>query len=154
MKVSATLKGTKDPLGRRTVYIRVADGPRRKFHVTQIKVEPKYWNKGVKTSHPDYKKLNQAIKKLILEREAGMNQFTPVLFSKYVEGCIKEWIYSKKPETIRQIRGELSKFGRFFSSYIHRVEPDTLKKYESYCYSLGNQTNSVWKSMKFLRLIL
>ena len=154
MKISATLKGTKDSLGRRTVYIRVADGTHRKFHATHIRIESKHWDKQVKKSHPDHKRINQAIKNLILQYEAGMNQFIHILFSKYVDSCIKEWANSKKPETLRQLKGELGKFSRFFNSYIHRITPDTLKKYEQYCYSLGNKTNSVWKSMKFLRLIL
>ena len=72
MKVSATLKGVKDSLGRRKVYIRIANGKQRTFKATNIKVHPDQWSKGkAKSSCNDYRRINNTIQLLILKYDNG-----------------------------------------------------------------------------------
>lgn len=151
MKVSATLKGVKDSIGRRTVYIRIADGARRKFHATSIRIEPVYWKKKV-INHPDSKRLNDHIKSLILTYEAGDDK-PDISFKQYTNQCLLEWQHGKKQGTLYQLQSKFKKFTEFFDGRLSAITPDTLTKYVSYCYSLGNQVNTVWTSLKAIRVI-
>jgi hypothetical protein len=70
MKVSATIKGRTDKHGRRYVYLRINEGEKRTFQATDIKLNPKDFEKGrVKTSHPDHLQLNRKILNLIIQTE-------------------------------------------------------------------------------------
>lgn len=152
MTISATLKGPKDNTGRRKIYIRINDGKVRKFHATQMKIEPANW-KG-KVIGPLAKDYNAKIKSLIIQYETGGMSSIPVRFTDYVTKCLNEWDRIKKYETIRQITSEMNKFKRFSNPLLSSISPQMLYRYKEYCYGLGNKGNSVWKSFKFLRLVL
>lgn len=159
MKVSATLKGSPDNLGRRKVYIRINDGFKRKFIPTKIRVSKSDWDGKVKASHPSYILFNTAIKKLILETEANLynkqEKYPDANFKSYVTGCLNEWDKTKAWGTIKQLAGERGKVDSFAPNLkLSQITPDFLTGYQKYCYSLGNSSNTVWKCFKFLRLIV
>lgn len=148
MKVTAILRGPKDSLGRQKIYIRVNRGEHRSYNPTNLRVASLD-----KLSKPE----KDFIKSVILQYELRANRTekaASVRFSAYVRKNITSWENSKKPETIRQLKGELSKFTQFADPLISKISHETLKEYLEYCYSLGNTTNTAWKSFKFLRLIL
>lgn len=153
MKVSACLKGSLDSLGRKTVYIRIADRSKRKFHATGIKVEPKYWDKRV-INHPRAKTFNDQIRSLILRYELEPPEKPAMGFYSYSLDCLRSWEKTKKPETIRQIQSGVKKFNDFTNVKLSSISPDVLQKFVDHCYSLGNSTNTVWKSLKVVRTIV
>lgn len=151
MKVSATLKGVVDELGRRTVYIRKSNGTERKFYSTDIKIEPKYWKKKV-VSHPNSKRINDKIRSLIISYESGIDK-PDLSFHKYALECLNEWQHSKRPSTLKSIYSKITRFKEFYNGSIS-FPSTVLTKFVSYCYSKGNKTNSVWVALKNIRLIV
>ena len=155
MKVSATLKGPKDTLGRQKVYIRVSDGRKRKFKATSILIAPKDWNGLVRSSHPDYKELNHRIKTMILDFESRIfNEKKDFLFTEYVNLCLKEWQGVKKESTIRHMISYRDKFNSFKAVKLSQVTPDLLTKFVNYCRAKENIPNTIWSSLKFVRVII
>jgi len=160
MKVSATLKGTPDSFGRRPVYIRIADGKKRTFKKTNIVVASGDFDKGkVKSSHPKYKEYNAIIKGKIVDTEYGKirsdDKAEPVSFFHFCNEFISSVEDQRSDETLRQYRSEISKVKEFSPSLkLSQITPDWLKSYSKHCYSLGNKQNTVWKSFKFVRLIV
>lgn len=149
MTVSATLKGPKDNLGRRKIYIRINDGKRRKFYATRMKIEPSNW-KG-KVIGPLASEYNAKIKTLILQYEAGgISSITQIRFSDYVIKCLNEWDW-KKASTLQQIKTESKKFQSFADPLLSQITHETLIKYRD---SLKGSVNTVWKSFKLLKTIL
>lgn len=154
MKVSATLKGSLDSIGRRKVYIRIADRYTRKFFATNIWIDPKQWSKGKVINHADSKNLNQRIKDLILSTEVSPVQKTDLYFYKYALDCLNRWEHTKKQSTLNQLRSKIKKFRDFSDSKLSHVTSALLTKYVNHCYSLGNQENTVWTSLKAVRVII
>jgi Site-specific recombinase XerD len=155
MRVSAILKGYKDSEGRQTVFIRTSDGKKRTFKATKIKLKPEQFEKGKVIKHERAKVLNDSIRTIIAEIELGkVFNSTPVLFSTYIVSCINEWDKQKKPSTLRQIKSEGTKLCKFSNPLLTEITSNFLNRYKAYCFSLGNSTNSVWKTFKTLRLIL
>jgi site-specific recombinase XerD len=151
MTVTATLKGVPDSLGRRTVYIRIADGHKRKFYATAIKIEPKCWDKKV-INHPKAKVLNEQIKDLILSYE-DQGPGRPKSFHAYALTCLSGWERNKKPGTIRQLQVAIDKFKKTYSGPVDLTKND-LTDFVNYCYSISNQENTVYSSLKGIRTII
>lgn len=160
MKVSAILKGRTDNQGRKKVYIRVNDGKKRTFKVTNMRVHPTDWNGKVKTSHPDHELFNRNIKRLLLNTEVSVvektfDKFSDADFFAYCTRCLNEWDKAKSLETIRQHKSEINKMEAFAPVLkLSQVTPDFLIRYKDHLYKIGNKTNTVWKSIKFLRTII
>jgi site-specific recombinase XerD len=147
LKVSATLKGTKDTLGRRTVYIRINDGHKRKFFVTPIKVKPSDFSKGKVKGNPA---LSDKIKTLILKHEGHSEHSAPVRLSSYLTKCLNEWDF-KKYATLKQIDTEVKKFIDFSGDpLLSRVTTDMLSSFRQ---SLKVSNNTAWKSFKVLKTV-
>lgn len=158
MKVSATLKGVADTHGRRTVYIRVAQGDQRTFKATNLKVHPKDFEKGkVKSSHPKYKEYNSIIRGKITEAESGIHspgQKDVDLFS-FIDRSMIEWLPSKKYSTLKRHRTEINKLKEFRRNpLLSNINHKWLQSYYEYCYELGNAGNTIWSSFKFLRMVM
>jgi site-specific recombinase XerD len=162
MKVSATLKGAKDSLGRRTIYIRIAEGSVRSFRATKMKVQPNQFKKGKVVDHVQASLFNANIKKLILETEVAqmegkLNRFPDADFFSYYNKCVHEWEKTGvlKHSSVVQYRLELNKVAGFRSSFkLSQIDHSFLKAYKNYCYGLGNVGNTVWKSFKILRRVI
>lgn len=77
-------------------------------------------------------------------------------FFNFSEGIIDSLELKYSSETIRQMRGEISKMKRYTQAIlIGDVTPKFLQGYEKYMRKeLGNGDNTVWKTMKFVRKIL
>jgi integrase/recombinase XerD len=158
MTISATLKGRYNRFNMRTIYIRVADGDKRKFTPTKLKIEDKHWDFGksqVKPTHANYKAFNAAIKTKISEIESGKLLITTEYFEGYYKKCLKEWDRSKTYDTLRSLRSRLEKFAAFAGNIkLDDVTPTLLKKYVDHCYSLGNNGNTVWSCLKCVRVVI
>lgn len=156
MTVTAILKGRTDKLGRVPIQLVIYEKGKRSFKPTHLKVRPSDWNGRVKASHPYADSFNKEIRNKIYEVENNIApEFPDHDFKSYVIDCLNEWDKTKKDSTIRQLTAELSKFTKFKSGLkLSQITPDLLRKYEGYCFSLGNSQSTVWKSMKFLKLIL
>lgn len=152
MKVSATLKGVPDSLGRRTVYIRKSDGYKRTFQATQIKIEPKYWKRKV-VGHPQAKRLNEEIRQHILRMETRVDR--PYQnFNHYALSLIGKWETLKKFSTIKSLQSKIKIFKEYFDGDINKIKVSTLEGFAEFCYSRGNETNTVWSSLKAIRTII
>jgi integrase/recombinase XerD len=160
MKISCTLKGVPDQQGRRTVYIRLADKNKRKFINTGLRVTKSDFDRSsgrIKSSHPQYEKFNKRIRELLLAAESFEKAAPIIYFKDYVTRCFNEWDKIKKPATFKQMRSELKKFTDFAGDLpLNKITHELLSKYQIYIYALPTtgSVNTVWKSMKFLRVIL
>jgi len=157
MKVTAILKGNKDSLGRKTVYIRINDGEKRTFRATNIKLMTTQLKKSVVIDHPQSKLFNQLIRDQILNAEVNkMFVGSNDNFFDYSEKSLSGWINEKSKETVRQYRSELNKITAFASDTLKlsQITPEWLFKYKIYLYEKGQTTNTLWKSFKFVRLII
>lgn len=153
MTVSATLKGSLDKFGRRRIYIRLADGNQRKFHATKLRIEPKYWD-GKVINHDKAKHINDELRRLIYDYENGKQIIVDKSFHKYAIECIGDWETTRSPETIRQLYSKVSKFKSFADVTLGKISADLLNRYVNHCFSLGNTQNTVWSSLKVIRLIV
>jgi integrase len=160
MKVSATLKGTPDSLGRRAVYIRVANGKTRTFKKINLKVAPADFSKGkIKATHPKHKEYNGIIKAEILDTEYGIikpdDKVPAVSFFHFCTEFISKIENKRSSDTLRQYHSEIRKIKGYKESVIlSKISADWLTGYSNYCYSLGNKENTVWKTFKFLKMIV
>lgn len=162
MKVTAILKGTKDDLGRMPVYIRLSEGQARQFRRTNLMILPGDFEKGkVKPSNPKHRELNAQIKGLIVDAETNPvveEKGSPGLsFFQYCRDVIGTFEREKKrePGTFRQYESELRKLKGFREIItLADIDKEFLSQYSGYCYKLGNVENTVWKTFKFLRMMI
>lgn len=159
MRAQPVLKSSPDSLGRQRVYIRLTDKSKRKYFRTNIMVAAgDLVNGSVKTSNPRHKVLNNAIKAAMLTVE--YNSFfgkatTDKDFFAYCEECFAQWKNLKKITTYKKYLFNIDKVKGFTNSLkLSQITPEWLQSYSDYCYSLGNQRNTVWTAFKFIRLII
>ncbi len=160
MTIIPVLKGYKDKWGKHLIQIKVADGTKRKFYSTKIKIAKTDWDDKtlqVKPEHPNAKQYNTIIRKKVVELES--EQFNDegikeIDLFKYLVECIGQWERVKASETIRQYWSEVNKLKRFPAKKISDINLSWLNKYVQHLYQIGNTTNTVWKSLKFVRLII
>lgn len=160
MTVFPALKSYKDRMNKQLIQIIVSDGKKRKYISTDIKILKDDWDEKtlqVKYTNQNYRSYNSTIKRLILEAEIGAIEkpdMEDVDFLKYVQDCIAEWENSKASETIRQHWSEFNKIQAMPPKYLTDLNLKWLQKYSAYLYSIGNSTNTVWKSMKFIKTVI
>jgi site-specific recombinase XerD len=159
MTVSAIFKGNKDSLGRKSVYIRVNDGSKRTFRATTMKLLPSQLKKSIVVNHPQAKQFNSLVREWIIEAENKIlfkDQFEDVNFFTYCTECLRAWDKVKRPETLRQHLSEINKIKNFAGVHLKlsQITPEFLYRYKSHLYEKGNSTNTLWKTFKFLRLIV
>ena len=159
MIVLPELRGYKDIHGKQSLYLRVYHNKKRKYISTKIKVSADNWDLEtllVKPSHPSHKSLNETIKTLIRDAEGDVLNppLAKVEFVKWINQTIGRWEKEKKPETIRQHWSEVNKIKALQPAYLSDINLHWLNKYKDHLYSIGNCTNTVWKSMKFIKTIV
>lgn len=157
MKVTAILKGAIDQNGQQPIQIRIANGFKRTFHPTYIKVSPKQFKEGRILGHPRSAEWNKKIETLIIQYQAQTlepeKKKQRVYLFEYINQCSKKWI--RKPGTLRQYLSQLEKLKGFTPDVlISQIDNNFLYAYQSYLINLGNSQNTVWSSFKFLRTIL
>lgn len=158
MKISATLIGRLDSFGRRTVAIRIADGASRRHQATHIRVKPDQFHRGmIKPTHPDHQLLNHRILEMIMQvqKDGGFKEKDVTTFNDYAEMLMKRWANTKAKDTLKHHRTAIKKFNTFRASVkLTDITPDLLQAYTDYCYNLGNDGNTVWNTLRFVRLIV
>lgn len=161
MKVTAILKGKADAAGRKTIYIRISNNQERKFRATQMKIEPEFFKAGKVVGHPTAKLLNERIKSLIVQVEHQIlfptNEITieSPTFADYTMECHRIWDRQLKASTVRQHMGERNKFLQFMPNLrMNEFTPVVLNHYTEHCYELGNTSNTVWKTFKYLKKVI
>lgn len=160
MKVTAILKGRIDSNGHQPIQIRIADGRKRSYRPTKMKVPQKDFEAGkVKPSHPKASEYNQRLKTLVIQYQAaelkGEKKVPRTDLYDYLEICLAQWDRIKKDGTLRQIRSQRDKLKEFAPSLLlSEVTVDFLYRYQAHRYSLGNNHNTVWTAFKFLRSVI
>jgi site-specific recombinase XerD len=160
MKVSAILKGRTDDQGRKTVFIRINDGAKRKFKTTHIKLRPDQFEKGIVTRHKRAVTLNERIREKIIEAEytnlqGPEKKYSDVLISSWGEKCRKQWQHIKTKSTNQVYALEVKKFtGWAGDLLLHKITADKLNDYRAYLLHEGYDSNTVWKSFKILRALM
>jgi integrase/recombinase XerD len=156
MKVSAALKGQPDAHNRYAIYIRVNDGKHRSTRATNYRVRKEQFEKGRVVNHAQAEMINNALRVLIAKKEIGESKtYKDADFASYVQKHIDEHEKIFSYETIRQYKGEVSKLQQF-RTHIRMSQMDAafLRSYATYCRNLGNMESTVWKTFKFLRMII
>lgn len=161
MKVTAILKGMVDSNGQQPIQIRIANGKKRHFFPTRIKVNPEtQFEKGRVVKHPKAAEYNKTIESLIIQYQAELlkepqkKQHKTYLFD-YVTACVNKWDKIKKWSTLRVYNSQLEKLKVFTPNVlITQIDLNFLYSYYSYLSKLGNSKNTIWSSFKFLRTIL
>ncbi len=76
-------------------------------------------------------------------------------FNEYATMKLKEWERRDSPGTSRHKLSYLKKFNEFKSKIrLTEFTPDLLRQYEDYCRDLGNGTNTIWSSLKFVKTVI
>jgi hypothetical protein len=159
MKVTAILKGKKDDQGRIKICIRIADKGVRTFRTTMMKVTPSQFASGRVKDHPQAKAYNERLRAIINQIEGELLQGTVakserVPFAAYVQDLMRRWEKSKRPGTMRQIATERKKFMDYAGDILLTdIDTELLQGYEEHMREMGNGSNTVWKSFKFIRMI-
>lgn len=160
MRVTAILKGPADSNGQKQIHIRINDGRKRSFKATGIRVLPNQF-KGRVVNHPDAKAYNDVIMGIIVRVQSEIihgtynrHKANPNLYE-YIQECMRQWDKTKASETLRQHLSETNKLKGFAPSVkLGEITSSWLYKYQAHCFEIGNTENTVWKSFKFLRLII
>jgi integrase len=159
MKVTAILKGKKDDQGRIKICIRIADKGVRTFRTTMMRVTPSQFASGRVKDHPQAKAYNERLRVIINQIEGELLQGTVakterVPFAAYVQDLMRRWEKSKRPGTMRQIATERKKFMDYAGDILLTdIDTELLQGYEHHMREMGNGSNTVWKSFKFIRMI-
>lgn len=144
------LRGKADFWGRQTLYIRWSNKQQRRLQKTTLLLTPdqlKSFQQGIPGKDKD---LYRKFLSIMEEPETIKTDFY-----KYCEARMKEEAREFSPETIRQQKGEISKLKAFRPVVnLQDITPAFLSDYKAHCYELGNVTNTVWKSFKYLRKIV
>jgi integrase/recombinase XerD len=163
MKVTAVLKGRIDSNGHQPIQIRIAEGRKRSFHPTGIKVAPELWDKKarkVKKEHPKAAEYNKDLERLIIQWQAkaldgAVKKVPKVDLYEYIETCMAQWDRVRSDGTHRQNATQREKLKAFAPTLLlSDITPEWLYKYQSYLYGLGNEGNTVWSSFKFVRKVV
>lgn len=156
MKVTAIVrKDQPDKQGLCKVVLRINEGERRTYLTSPYKILPSQLKKGKVVGHPDANLINDWIK-----RESELIGESPQQRSSFQTYC-NQWIShnekagTRTAGTLKYYRGEVSKFLAFQQDLpLHRIDKDLIKSYIVHMKKLGNQHNTVWKSLKFLKTII
>jgi site-specific recombinase XerD len=155
MKISVTLKGRKDNLGRQCVYIRLSNAGKRSFQVIKphIRLLPAELKKGKVIKHPYASLLNDQIRKAILEAEnSGFKKESNIKFKDYYKESLLEWERLRSEGTIRYYQEKFKRFTEFAGDiYLTDITTNLLKDYSRH---LNLKPNGVWSHMKFLKTII
>jgi integrase len=155
MRVTPILKGHKDKLGRRNLYIRISEGHKRSFQVItpHIKLLPSQFKKGKVVDHPQKDRINAIVKAEILKVEAkGFEEKKEVLFKDYYNQCINEWSRLRAEGSMRYYKEKGKRFMDFAGNIpLSQITPKLLKEYAAH---LNLEPNGVWSHFKFLKTII
>lgn len=153
MKTTFILRGNPNQHGQQFVYIRTSDKQKRVHKKTDLLLTPDQFErcsrgKPLKNETGIYKRFLS----LMDEKE---DQPDSIDFYKYVRENIRAWDKEKKPGTLRQITSEINKLKVFREDVtLAEITPAFLQGYKEHCYRIGNKGNTVWKTFKFLKMMM
>lgn len=153
-------KGPKYP-----IYVRYSDQGKRFYQSVGFSVRESDFDEAeekVKPAHSSHKIINAAIAQKLAQFQVSIltgetpQKLRMIDFFVYSESLLKKWHNQKAPETLRQHKTETSKLKKFIDKIpLSQMNANFLTRYESYMReSLLNETNTIWKTMKFLRTVL
>jgi integrase/recombinase XerD len=152
------------PLRIRAIVKRVVS-----YYPVGISLREDQWNGNEITNHRNKTQLNLLLNQKLAEIEsqfieASLRGEQPLKFSRkkshtdFIEYCrekIKEQSLKDKPVTTKHKKSYLVKMANFKPSIPFRsLNVRLLKDYENYCREIGNQGNTVWSAMKFVKSML
>lgn len=159
MKVSTVLKGRPDHNGHLPIVIRISHEGIRKYHPTNIRIDPELFKDGkVKPQHPKAKQLNQSLQVLTIQYQAqaleGFKKKIPKTdFYKYVESQLPN--LTREPGTKRYYKSQIKKLKEFAPVLLmDSVNKEWLNRYKSYLQTKGNSSNTIWSAFKFIRTFI
>lgn len=157
MTFSATLKGPLDSNGHQAIYIRRIISGKRKFFAVHKRINPNDWDyekKRVKPSHPNHEAINKAIDKKVESIYKDFKE-TEDRFYEYAIKRIKEWEHTKKESTIKQLKSKVSTFNNQFPGIkLKDIGIRELTRFKTKLFNDGLKQNTVWTSLKVLRLFI
>jgi site-specific recombinase XerD len=131
-----------------------------------FKIKPEDWNRKnglVNSSNPNYRRYNTIIltklKNIEEKIEAGesITEEKKIALIDYCNKFIKncERTQNRGPETIRQYKSEVNKIKLFrAASILQKINHKWFDDYIAYWIKEGNSANTIWKSFKFIKLII
>lgn len=146
-----------DQNGQQPIQIRVQDKNKRTFYPTHIKVEKAQFKEGRIVSHPRAKEWNDRIKTLIIQYQsktlAGEKKTVNTDFYKWIETKLQNM--DRKDGTMRQYQAQISKLKVYSPTLMMNDFTDSwFNGYKKHLKSLGNSSNTIWSSFKFLNTFL
>jgi site-specific recombinase XerD len=152
MTQSLILKGKADFWGRYAVYVRWSEGQKRTFKKTSLLLTKEQFE-NFKKGEPG--KDRDLYKRFLAAMDEQPGRKSKADLYAYIDQCLKQWTGEKAESTLRQMQGEKSKLQAFReSALLTDITPPFLLAYQAHCKALGNKGNTVWKSFKFMRLIV
>jgi integrase/recombinase XerC len=153
MKISLILKGQPDQFDRYPVVIRCSDGQKRTFRKTSVLLTKDQFTRFKNRSHlPKERDLYARFLDCFNEKREEKKELS---FFTYCYELLRRWQDEKSPETLRHYLSELSKIKRFKAEFaLSAVTAPFLENYKDYCKALGNTNNTLWKTFKFMRVVM
>jgi integrase/recombinase XerD len=138
---------------------------KRSFYPSGIKLQPDHWNGTDIIKHPNRSVLMASLRnkiiatdKLIIDQGAKTTKITKAAnpsFHDFAWLKIKEFTGVQGVRTVTQKIVSINKFHDFNPSIkVKEITREVLVGFESYCRSLGNETNTVWNNTKIIKAFL
>ena len=138
---------------------------KRSFYPSGIKLQPDHWNGTEIIKHPQRTLLMTVLRnsiiatdKLIVDQGAKTTKITKAAnpsFHDFAWLKIKEFTGVQGARTVTQKIVSINKFHDFNPSIkVKEITREVLVGFESYCRSLGNETNTVWNNTKIIKALL
>jgi site-specific recombinase XerD len=164
--------------GSSTVILRITIDRKKKEYSTNVTTNVKNWNeiKFIKNSDPNHLQNNKILHKLISKansiiddcffsnKRLSINEFDLLFrsnggqsknFFEFIQTLIDESINDFSPTTIIKYQTELRKLKRFIKNIeFEDITESFISKFKMFCVNLGNNENTIKKSMAFIKQAL
>jgi site-specific recombinase XerD len=157
MKISVIIrKDQPDKEGLCKLAIRINKGNKRTLIATEYKVRPAQFKKGKVINHNDAQYINRQLANLLYEYEEKSERLKVVTFKTFTDSFIiqHEKTGTRGKGTIRYYKSQAKKFLKFSDDLpLTKITPDMIKSYIVFMRTLGNDNNTIWSSLKFIKMV-
>jgi site-specific recombinase XerD len=157
MKISVIIrKDQPDKEGLCKLAIRINKGNKRTLIATEYKVRPAQFKKGKVINHNDAQYINRQLANLLYEYEEKSERLKVVTFKTFTDAFIiqHEKTGTRGKGTIRYCRSQANKFLKFSEDIpLTKITPDMIKSYIIFMRTAGNDNNTIWSSLKFIKMV-
>jgi site-specific recombinase XerD len=157
MKISIIIrKDQPDKEGLCKLAIRINKGNKRTLIATEYKVRPAQFKKGKVINHNDAQYINRQLANLLYEYEEKSERLKVVTFKTFTDSFISqhEKTGTRGKGTIRYYRSQAKKFLKFSDDLpLTKITPDLIKSYIIFMRTAGNDNNTIWSSLKFIKMV-